>query len=220
MSSMVGSKALALEEWCRGQGRQFTRFDYAGCGQSSGDFAEGTLGSWADDALAVLDTVTDGPQVVVGASMGGWIMLLLALRRPERVAGLVGVAAAPDFVLRWQRLLDDHQRQALEKNGCFWRPSRYSEEPYLVTRQLLEEGRSHLLLQGDKQIAITCPLRLLHGMRDPDVPWQASLELCSRIAHDDVEVRLVKAADHRMSRPEDLRMLLAVVEELCARAGE
>ena len=152
--------------------------------------------------------------------MGGWIMLLLALRRPERVAGLVGVAAAPDFVLRWQRLLDDRQRQAMEEDGQCWRPSRYSEEPYLVTRRLLEEGRRHLLLQGGEQIAITCPLRLLHGMRDPDVPWRTSLELCSRIAHDDVEVRLVKAADHRMSRPEDLRTLLAVVEELCTGSSE
>ncbi|MBM3489008.1 MAG: alpha/beta hydrolase [Alphaproteobacteria bacterium] len=212
MSDMTGTKATALEAHCRRVGRAFVRFDYRGHGQSAGRFIDGTVGLWRDDALAVLDELTAGPQVLVGSSMGGWIMLLVALARPRRVAGLVGVAAAPDFVTRMWQDFTPEIRSRIERDGVYHRPSQYSDAPYAITRQLLAEGRQHLLLQAP--VSIACPVRLLHGMLDPDVPWRLSLEVAEKLSSDDVTVTLVKQGDHRMSEPADIARLLAAVDEL------
>jgi len=213
MSDMTGTKALALEAWARRRGQAFTRFDYQGHGASSGRFEDGTVGTWAADAVAVLDAVTSGPQVLVGSSMGGWIMLLAALRRPERVAALVGIAAAPDFSedLMWDAF-DTDVRAILRRDGKWYRPSQYFDDPKPVTLRLIEEGREHLLLRGP--IGFAGPVRLLHGMADPDVPWQTSLRLADALAGDDVRLTLVKDGDHRLSREPDLALLCRTVDEL------
>ena len=206
MSDMSGGKAQALEGYAAAQGRAFLRFDYRGHGQSSGRFADATIGDWLGDALAVLDALTEGPQILVGSSMGGWIMLLAALARPQRIAGLVGIAAAPDFTedLIWG-IATPAQRAALESVGYVDNPSAYSDEPYRITRRLIEEGRDHLLLS--RSIPLACPVRLIHGLADPDVPWQTSLRLAEALESEDVEVTLVKGAGHRLSEPADLARL-------------
>ena len=211
MSDMTGTKATALEAHCRSTGRAFVRFDYAGHGESGGAFRDGTVGGWRDDALAVLDRVAGGPQILVGSSMGGWIVLLLALARPERVTGLVGVAAAPDFTedLIWARL-DDEGRRALTETGEIVMPCDYGEDPYPITKGLIEEGREHLLLRA--QIAIGCPIHLLQGMRDEDVPWRTALQIAELVESERVTVELVKDGDHRLSRDDDLARLTAAVE--------
>lgn len=212
-SDMQGNKALALDAWCRQRGRQFTRFDYFGHGQSSGAVEEGCIGRWRDDALTVLDQVTEGPQLLVGSSMGGWIMLLVALQRPQRLRGLVGLAAAPDFTARLAQNLSPSQRQQLAATGYADLPNCYDDgEPYRIGRHMLEEGAAHLLLGSE--IAVDLPVRLIHGQRDDDVPWQLSLELAQRLRSADVEVQLVKSGDHRLSEPADLQRLRAVVEQL------
>jgi len=205
-SEMNGNKATALESWAGAKGCAYVRFDYQGHGASSGRFEDGAIGTWADDALAVLDGATQGPQVLVGSSMGGWIALLLALKRPERVAALVGVAAAPDFTedLILPRL-DETARAAVFRDGVWHRPSAYGSDPYPITRRLIEEARGHLLLRGP--IPVRCPVRLIHGMRDPDVPWRTSLRLIECLEGDDARLTLVKDGDHRLSRPEDLILL-------------
>jgi pimeloyl-ACP methyl ester carboxylesterase len=214
-SDMTGTKALALEAFCREQRRSFTRFDYSGHGASSGEFADGTLGAWAEDALAVVDRVTEGPLLVVGSSMGGWSMLLVALARPERVRGLVGIAAAPDFTedLLLARATAE-QRRALAEQGRWMQPSAYGGEPYPVTDRFLEEARTHLVLRGP--IPITCPVHLLHGQRDPDVPWQSALRLAERLESDDVTIELIKAGDHRLSTDADLARITAAIQRLAA----
>ena len=213
-SDMTGTKATALEAFCRRTGRAFLRFDYSGHGASSGAFTDGTIGKWADDATAVLEALSDGPQIVVGSSMGGWIALLVALRRPGRVAGLVGIAAAPDFTeeLMWQRMTGD-QRQALQRDGVVYEPSEYGDAPSAITLKLIEEGRRHLLL--DRPIAIHCPVRLLHGMRDEDVPWSIAPRIAEKLLSEDVKVLLVKDGDHRLSRDQDIVRLCATVNALC-----
>ncbi|MFD1623991.1 alpha/beta hydrolase family protein [Azospirillum griseum] len=213
MSDMTGGKATALEAWAVGQGLAFTRFDYQGHGASSGRFADGTIGLWADDALAVLDGVTRGPQILVGSSMGGWMMLLTALRRPDRVAGLVGIAPAPDFTedLMWD-VFDADTRRTITEEGVWLRPSEYGPEPQPITRALIEEGRNHLLLRGP--IPFAGPVHLLHGQRDPDVPWRVSLSLAAALTGDAVRVTLIKDGDHRLSRPQDLDLLCRTVGAL------
>ena len=212
-SDMTGSKATALDDFCRARGIAFLRFDYSGHGASSGDFLDGTLSRWTEDALAVIDNLTRGPLVLVGSSMGGWIMLLVALQRRERITGLIGVAAAPDFTeeLIW-RTLPAEQRIRLMKEGRLAQPSEYSAEPTVITRALVEDGRRHLLLHG--AIAIEAPVRLLHGMADPDVPYRQSLRLAEKMAARDIVVTLVKDGDHRLSRPEDLARLCGLVEAM------
>ena len=219
LSDMTGAKALALESYARRRGQAFLRFDYQGHGQSSGHFEEGNVGRWAADAVAALDDLTEGPQVLVGSSMGGWIMLLAALARPQRVAALVGVAAAPDFTedLMWRRFPAE-VRAAIEQKGVYHLPSDYSESPYPITKQLIEEGRRHLLLQDP--IPLHCPVRLLQGQRDPDVPWQTTLRLAEKLESDDVEVTLIKAGDHRLSEPLDLARLEATLDRLFAGLDE
>jgi pimeloyl-ACP methyl ester carboxylesterase len=212
MSDMEGSKALALEEYCRANGRAFTRFDYRGHGASSGKFADGTIGLWKDDALAILDTITKGRQIIVGSSMGGWIMLLLALARPDRMHALVGIAPAPDFVVRmWDEFPAEIQAEII-REGQFARPSEYGDEPYIITRALIEDGRQHLVM--DKELPVTCRVRILHGMQDPDVPWRLSLDLVEKLQSRDVEVTFVKDGDHRLSEPPDIRRLITTVEGL------
>lgn len=213
-SDMTGTKALALEAACKGAGRAFTRFDYFAHGASSGAFTEGTIGRWSEDAIAVLDELTEGPQVLVGSSMGGWIMLLAALARPGRVHALVGIAAAPDFTedLMWDRM-DERVKATLQKDGVYFEPSEYDEEPYPITLRLIEEGRGHLLLRSP--IPLRCPVRLIHGLEDPDVPWDQSLRLARALEGPDVTVTLVKDAVHRLAEPRDIARLIATVEELC-----
>src|SRR5690349_9461615 len=180
MSDMSGTKATALEAFCRARGQAFLRFDYFGHGASSGAFRDATIGRWREDAITVLDHLTQGPQILVGSSMGGWMMLLAALARPASVAALVGIAAAPDFTqeLMWPSFSADEQRR-LVNEGAITVPSEYDPRGYTITHQLIEEGRRHLVL-GDT-VPIACPVRLLHGMADPDVPWQMSLRLAERL---------------------------------------
>ena len=203
-------------------GRACIRFDYSGHGESGGDFTDGTIGRWLEDSAAVFETFAKGPQVLVGSSMGGWIALLLARELRQRaasgaklqgsIAGLVLIAPAVDFTeeLMWKKFSPEVKRQ-IETEGSWQRPSQYSEEPYAITRGLIEDGRKHLLLGG--LIETGCPVRILQGVQDPDVPWQHAMELSSRLARDDVVMTLVKDGDHRLSRPEDIERLIAAVAE-------
>ncbi len=217
-SDMTGGKALALEALCRARGQAYLRFDYRGHGQSSGAFEEGTIGAWREDALEAIDRLTEGPLVLVGSSLGGWLMLLAALARPARTAGLVGIAPAADFTeeLMWQRLSPE-QRATLLRDGVLRLPSAYSPEPTPITRALIEEGRRHLLLGGP--IAFAGPVRLIHGLDDPDVPWQTSLRIAERLTSSDAEVVLVKGGGHRLSEPRDLERMCGIVGRLCDRLG-
>jgi pimeloyl-ACP methyl ester carboxylesterase len=216
MSDMTGQKALRLEAFCRARGRAFLRFDYYGHGESSGAFIDGTIGRWADDAVCALDNLTEGPQVLVGSSLGGWIMVLAALRRRERIAGLLGIAAAPDFTETLiPQMLDDEHRAALERDGVCYLASPYDEQPTPVTHDILVEGRLHLVLDGD--IPLDCPARLIHGLADPDVPWQTSLKLAEKLQATDVALTLVKDGGHRMSEPADLERLCDTLDELLRR---
>jgi pimeloyl-ACP methyl ester carboxylesterase len=220
-SDMKGTKAAALDAWAQENGRAIVRFDYSGHGESGGAFTEGTIGRWLADSLAVFDACCRGPQILIGSSMGGWLSLLLVrelTRRgknaPASVAGMVLIAPAVDFteVLMWNRFTPAI-KQELQEKGIWARPSQYSpDEPYLVTRTLIEEGRNHLLLGG--LIETGCPVRILQGVMDPDVPWEHAVELVSRIARDDVVLTLVKDGDHRLSRPEDIERLIAAVAEI------
>ncbi|RAU21689.1 alpha/beta hydrolase [Paramagnetospirillum kuznetsovii] len=213
-SDMTGSKAMALEDLCRGQGRAFLRFDYFGHGQSSGDVMHGTVGRWAEDAVAVIDALTEGPLVLVGSSLGGWISLLAALERRDRVVGLVGVAAAPDFTedLMWQDFSFEQRRQLLEK-GEISLPNCYEpENPWRVHRRLIEDGRNHLLLRD--VINLSCPVRLIHGQLDADVPWRTALQIADSLTAADVEIILVKDGEHRLSRDADMERLRTVVDGL------
>ena len=216
-SDMQGGKALALEAHCQSAGRAFVRFDYSGHGRSEGRFTDGTVGAWRDDVLDVLDRLSAGPQVLVGSSMGGWLMLLAALARPERIAGLVGIAAAADFATRlMEQRLPDAAKAALARDGIVHLPSAYSPEPTPITRRLVEEARRHEVLHAP--IPLACPVRLIHGTADPDVPWQLSLEVMQKLASADVELLLIKDGDHRLSSDHDLARLCRVTEEVCRLA--
>jgi pimeloyl-ACP methyl ester carboxylesterase len=211
-SDMTGTKASALAEAAEADGHAFLRFDYRGHGASEGRLEDGAIGDWFADALAMFDRMTEGPQIVVGSSMGGWIAILLALARPERIRALVGIAAAPDFTERLvAERLTAAQRAHLEQDGVIWNPSQYGD-PLPLTRRLIEDGRKHLVL--DRPIPFAGPIRLLHGQRDPDVPWELSLALASRMAAEDVRITLIKDGDHRLSRPADIALLVDTVAEL------
>jgi pimeloyl-ACP methyl ester carboxylesterase len=217
-SDMTGNKAEALSAFCAAEGRAFLRFDFSGHGASGGRFVDGTIGRWAEDAACVLDRLTQGKQVLVGSSMGGWIALLLALQRPERVAALLGIAAAPDFTARITETLPAEARAAIARDGVWHRPSAYGD-PCPITRALLDEGDKHMLLRGGGTVPISAPVRLLHGQRDPDVPWRTSLQVAEAVAGDDVQVVLVKDGDHRLSRPQDLALLRRTLAALLAENG-
>ncbi|MDP6803991.1 MAG: alpha/beta hydrolase [Rhodospirillales bacterium] len=211
-SDMTGEKALGIEAFCRARGQAFVRFDYTGHGESAGAFTDGTIGRWADDAVAVLDELTEGPQILVGSSMGGWIMLLAALARPGRVAALVGTAAAPDFT---EDLIaasfTGAQWDTLARDGVVHLDSEFGDA-VPITAALLEDGRRRLLLREPIQLGV--PVRLIHGTADADVPWQTSLRLADALRASDVEVILVKDGDHRLSEADDVARLCAVLERL------
>jgi pimeloyl-ACP methyl ester carboxylesterase len=216
-SHMNGDKATALATFCQRHGHAMLRFDYSGHGASGGDFLDGTIGAWAEDALAVVDSLTQGPLILIGSSMGGWIALLTARVRPDRVAALVGIAAAPDFTQRlmWDAMTPQEQA-TLEREGVLHVPSQYGE-PTPITRALIQDGAQHLVLI--EPIPIRCPVRLLHGQADPDVPWELSLRIAERVETPDVQVTLIKDGDHRLSRPADLDLLCWTVGALFGQDG-
>ncbi len=212
MSDMNGSKALALEQHCQERGLAFLRFDYMGHGNSSGNFSDGTIGLWAQNALTAFDELTEGPQIIIGSSMGGWMMILTAVSRPERVAGLVGIAAAPDFTEDLlPKQLTEIQLSKIQEDGFVVIPSEY-EIPYTITKKLLDDGTQHLVLRNE--IPLDCPVRLLHGLEDTSVPWETALKIQNMVRSKDVEVTLIKNGDHRLSREEDLEKLKKTVMEL------
>ncbi|MEE4121125.1 MAG: alpha/beta hydrolase [Paracoccaceae bacterium] len=216
-SDMTGTKALHLEGWARRTGRSFLRFDYSGHGQSSGRFEEGCIGDWAEDAAAMLEAATEGPLVLVGSSMGGWQALLAARAHPGRLAGLVTVAAAPDFTedSMWAGFSEAQRAQLLAK-GRIALPSEYGED-LVVTRRLIEDGRDHLVLRAP--LALPCPVRFLQGTADADVDMSVALRLLAHAEGPDIRLTLVKGADHRFSTPDCLALITASVEEVLARAG-
>jgi pimeloyl-ACP methyl ester carboxylesterase len=212
-SDMDGTKAVHLADWARANGRAFLRFDYSGHGKSSERFEDGAIGDWFEDASAAITTLTDGPQVLVGSSMGGWIALLVARMMPSRVAALVGIAAAPDFTedSMWANA-STAQREALLRDGRIERPSDYADEPYIITRRLIEEGRTQLVLRDPLHLPF--PVRLLQGTADVDVPPSVALRLLDHATGPDIRLNLVKGADHRFSSPADLELLCRTVAEL------
>lgn len=222
-SDMRGTKAEALAQHAERMGRACVRFDYSGHGESAGRFEDGTISRWLEESLTVFEREAKGPQIVVGSSMGGWIALLLAHALAQRtakntnLAGLVLIAPAPDFTeeLMWAQF-SPAIKSEIEEKGFWQRPSEYGDGPYPVTRTLIEDGRKHLLLKGP--IAIGCPVRILQGVKDPDVPFAHAMKLVSCLAQDDVVLTLVKDGDHRLSRPEDIERLLRTVDELASGA--
>jgi pimeloyl-ACP methyl ester carboxylesterase len=212
-SDMDGGKASTLDAWAAGEGRAMLRFDYGGCGLSSGAFEAQTLHDWRGDALAMIDTIAaEGPVVLVGSSLGGWLMLLAALARPARVAGLVGIAAAPDFTA-WG--FTDAEKETILGEGRLARPNPYGDEPTVTARAFWRSGEALGLLHGE--IAIDCPIRLLHGQADADVPWARALDIARLVRSADVQTLLVKDGDHRLSRESDLALLVATVKTLMER---
>ena len=211
-SDMEGTKAQAVDAWAARNGRACLRFDYFGHGASSGDFADGTISRWRDDALAILDGLTKGPQILVGSSMGGWIAMLVARVRPERVAGLLLVAPATDFteVLMWQQMPQEAWRAILEQ-GVWTYKSEDDGESIPITRALIEDGRKNLIL-GETTV-LSCPVRILQGMDDPDVPWGHAMKLAGAI-EGDVTITLVKRGDHRLSAPANLKLLERILDGL------
>ena len=211
-SDMTGAKATALEGWARANGRAFLRFDYAGCGTSEGAFEEQTLAGWLGDVEAMLDAVATGPAVLVGSSMGGWLMLLAATRRPGQVVGLVGIAPAPDFT-DWGFTTDE--KMALLQNGRLERPNPYGPAPTVYTRAFWASGEALRLMAGG--IAIDAPVRLVQGQADADVPWHHTVHLAGLLRSADVQTWLVKDGDHRLSRDTDIALIVRAVEDVLAR---
>jgi pimeloyl-ACP methyl ester carboxylesterase len=209
-SAMAGVKATALHRWAAANDRAFIRFDYSGHGASDGTFADFTVSDWLRDSLDVLDALTEGPQILVGSSMGGWLALHVALARPHRVAGLVLLAPACDFteLLLWAGMKDAARRDLIA-DGVWMRPSQYGPDPYPITRALIEDGRRHLLMSGD--IAIDCPVHIIHGFQDPDVPWRHGLALVPLLRSRAVTFELIKDGDHRLSDPASLARIEALV---------
>jgi pimeloyl-ACP methyl ester carboxylesterase len=217
-SDMQGGKALALDAWASEHKRACVRFDYSGHGESGGAFIDGTIGRWLDESVVVFERFCTGPQVLIGSSMGGWMALLLAREIARRqisrasLAGLVLIAPAPDFTeeLMWKDFSPEIRRE-IETKGVWLRPSEYGE-PYPITRKLIEEGRHHLLLGGSIQVG--CPVRILQGAQDPDVPWQHAFALAHRLPVDDVVLTMIQDGDHRLSRPQDIARIIAAVAEI------
>ena len=214
-SDMSGTKAEALANWAAGAGKAFLRFDYSGHGESEGDFVDGTISNWLEDARAAIETLTSGPLILVGSSMGGWIAALIALAMRERMAGLVFIAPAPDFTeeLIWNSMNRAAQEE-LMLEGRLFEESPYSDEPTIITRKLIEDGRNHLILGGT--IAISCPVRILQGMADNEVSWRHALRFADRLATNDLEMTLIKAGDHRLSKPHEIKRIIASIESLTA----
>ena len=213
-SDISGTKVLRLEDWANRTGHGFLAFDYSGHGESDGAFEDGTVSQWRDDALAAIDSQTDGPLVIVGSSMGGWMALLAALARPDRVKGLVLIAPAPDFTekLMWPEFPAKAQAEIMEQ-GFTLRPSDY-DEPYTITRALIEDGRQWQILDGP--IGFDGPVRILQGMQDADVPWTHAARLVDALTASDLTITLIKDGDHRLSREQDIARLLATCDEVAA----
>ena len=209
MSDMQGSKALALEAWATRKGRAMLRLDYSGCGESEGAFEDGTLNVWRDDVLLMIDRLIRGSVVLVGSSMGGWLALLIARALPSKVVAMVGIASAPDFT-EWG--FSDEEKARLAKHGRLERASEYGPEPMITTRAFWESGKANRLLQSE--IAVDCPVRLIHGQRDSDVPWQISLDIAAQLRSANVQTLLIKDGDHRLSRPQDIAVMLRTVNDL------
>ncbi|PIR31625.1 MAG: alpha/beta hydrolase [Alphaproteobacteria bacterium CG11_big_fil_rev_8_21_14_0_20_44_7] len=213
-SDMSGAKALYLEELCKATGNSFIRFDYSGHGESDGEFEKCTIGKWKKDALQIIEELTNDEIIIIGSSMGGWIGLLAALEVKKRVKGFIGIAAAPDFTedLIWNEF-DEFTQKKLERDGLVLMPNCYDDqEPYPITQELIEEGRKHLLLRGE--IKLNCPIRLLQGMDDEDVPYETAGSIAECLTSKDVEVHLIKNASHRFSEPENLELLKNTLLEL------
>lgn len=219
-SDMFGTKAVALENWCKQQGRQFLRFDYTGHGQSSGRFEDGTISAWTRDAVFAIENLIKGPVVLVGSSMGGWIMLLAALKVASRIKGLVGLAAAPDFTQdMMERELTDAHKLEIEKNGRIEIENCYApNDPYIITKALIDDGRNNLLLQGP--INVLLPVRLIQGMKDADVPWKTALRIGDNLVGDDVEIQFVKNGNHRLSDAPDIKRMLYTLNCLLEKIEE
>ncbi len=215
-SDMIGTKAEFLDQWAADKNHSFLRFDYSGHGESEGAFEDGSIGEWAADALAVFDALTHGPQILIGSSMGGWIASLLAKARPESIAAIVFIAPAPDFTerLMWPSF-SDAAREAILRDGRVELPSDYSDEPEIITRKLIEDGRRNLVMTGP--VPIRCPVRILQGMKDDAVPYAHALEFAQMLESDDVEISLTPNGDHRLSEPPDLARLADVLDRLLAR---
>ena len=213
-SDMEGTKALALDAFAHSQGLAMLRFDYSGTGSSEGRFEDGTLGGWLDEALAMLDTLTEGPVLIAGSSMGGWIALHLTLRRPDRVAGLVGIAAAPDFT-DWG--YNDDQKATIRDSGRLELPNPYGPEPHLITRGFWQSGEALRLLHAP--VAIDCPVRLIHGDADAEVPLAIALKLLEKLRSADVQLTAIKGAGHRLSQPNEIEAILRAVAALIGDAS-
>ena len=211
-SDMSGTKALALEAWAKAAGRGFLRFDYGGCGQSEGAFEEQSLAGWRDDVVTMLDQLVEGPAVLVGSSMGGWLMLLVARDRPDKVAALVGIAPAPDFT-DWGFSMDEKMK--LLQDGQLERPSPYSDQPTVYTSRFWQSGEASRLTAS--MLAIDCPVRILHGWGDRDVPHERTVHLTRMIRSADVQLTLIKDGDHRLSRDQDIALLIRTIEGLSTR---
>lgn len=214
-SDMTGTKAVFLQDWAARSGRAFLRFDYSGHGQSSEEFTDGCIGDWAEDAMEVITTLTEGPQVLVGSSMGGWVSLLVARQMPEKLAGLVGIAAAPDFTedSMWAGFTDA-QKAELSDKGRVALPSDYDDGPYIITRRMIEDGRNQLVLRSPLRLNV--PVRFLQGTADVDVPMGVALNLLSHASGDDIRLTLVKGADHRFSDDACLRLIQDSIEAVLA----
>jgi len=215
-SDMEGTKALHLHEWARTNGRPFLRFDYSGHGKSSGDFVDGCIGDWARDAMDAIAMLTEGPQILVGSSMGGWISLLICRAMPSKVLGLVGIAAAPDFTedSMWANFTTD-QREAIIENGQLELPSEYSDEPYIITKHLIEDGRNQLVLR--KPLSLPFPVRFLQGTADNDVEQSVALRLLGHVSGNDVRLTLVKGANHSFSSPECLTLITDAIDQVTVK---
>jgi len=216
-SDMTGTKVTVLEDWARAQGHGFLAFDYSGHGVSGGAFEDGTISAWRDDALAAMEGLTSGALVLVGSSMGGWMALLSALALKDQVVGMVLIAPAPDFTqkLMWPEFSPAQQAEILEQ-GRTLRPSDYGD-PYPITRALIEDGQQWALL--DAPITLTCPIRILQGMQDPDVPWQHAFKLVEALESEDLVFSLIKDGDHRLSRDQDINRLIHTCADLAERVG-
>lgn len=218
-SSMEGDKARHVEALCRREGRACLRFDYSGHGKSEGRFEDGTITRWLADARTVVETMADGPQLFVGSSLGGWVALLLALEKPDQVAGFLGISTAADFTsFVYNDLFSDEHRAMMQREGHIEVPDCHGGPAFRITLGLIEDGKRHLLLTRES-IPLTCPMRMVHARNDRDVPWDTGLRLADRITGDDVQVVIVKDGDHQLARPQDLALVDAMLADLCEKAG-
>lgn len=211
-SDMTGTKATYLEKQCAARGQAYVRFDYRGHGESDGIFADSTIGDWLEDALAIFDLTVKKKAIIVGSSMGGWIALLTGLLREHKIAGLIGIAAAPDFTEELYSRLSDAQKQALEEHGIAHIPNDYSDEPYIYKKSFYEEAKSHLILEQKHNVKF--PIRLIQGMQDADVPWETALKIQKAFDNKELDVVMIDDGDHRLSRPQDLEIIDREIESL------